>query len=232
LMILRPEVTRCFGAKSNNVYFFDANQVLLNSTIMAAERVKCLICSNMILLATSRANAGLCAQCIKISPADRAIAAAVNAEPNPLGRAIELYLSLIDALIEKSTDRNFGAISDDEFEAMRFYTMETVGGSFAYDEATELGSAAVDEIEHYLLAASPDYSLFSPIVEKLQSVSPLFNANGKTVFLGSWGMGPGEIGWLVRFLNDRPTFDRYLHETGTTEGEVDAFNDAYARLLR
>ena len=44
-------------------------------------------------------------------------------------------------------------------------------------------------------------------------------------------MGHGEIAWLIRFLNDRPTFDRYLGETGITEQEVDVFNGAYADVL-
>jgi hypothetical protein len=196
---------------------------------MAVERVKCTICSNMILPATAAANAGLCAQCIKIPPSKRGVVAAVNAEPNPIEHAVGLYSALIDTLVEKSTDRNFGALSDADFEGMRFYTFETVRGSFSYDEATELGSEAVDEIEYYL-AAAPGFSLFSPIVQKLQSVSPLFNCNGKTVFLASWGMGPGEIGWLVRLLNDRSTFDRYLRESGISEDEVDAYNEGYASL--
>lgn len=38
---------------------------------MSTERVKCAECDNMILPATAGANAGLCAQCMKISPRQR-----------------------------------------------------------------------------------------------------------------------------------------------------------------
>ena len=185
----------------------------------------------MILPATAAANQGLCAQCVKIPPARRDSLRTVSAEPDPLGRAIALYSSLIDTLVNESTNRNFGGITNPEFEGMRLYTLDAVGPSFEYDAATELGSAAVDEIEHYLLAATPKFSLLSPTLAKLRSVSPSFNAKGKTVFLGSWGMGPAEIGWLIRHLNDRPTFLRYLHETGVTEEEVNAFNEAYGKDL-
>jgi hypothetical protein len=39
---------------------------------MASERVKCKECDAMILLSTAEKNKGLCAQCIKISPEERA----------------------------------------------------------------------------------------------------------------------------------------------------------------
>ncbi|HSI84448.1 MAG: hypothetical protein ACAI35_26525 [Candidatus Methylacidiphilales bacterium] len=193
---------------------------------MASERVKCVICDNMILSATAEANEGLCAQCVKIPPSKHKIKAAVLAEANPLGRAIELYLSLIDSLVDQSAGRNFGAIADPQFEAVRFYTLETVGEAFYFDEAKELGADAVDEIEHYLNAADPGYSLLLPIEAKMRSVSAAFNATGKTVFLGSWGMGPGEIGWRIRRINDRDTLDRYLHSAGITEDVIDAYNES------
>ncbi|HSI84345.1 MAG: hypothetical protein ACAI35_24080 [Candidatus Methylacidiphilales bacterium] len=194
---------------------------------MATERVKCVICENLILVATAQANEGLCAQCSKLPLSKRKIKAAVLAEADPLARAIELYLSLIDSLVDQSAGRNFGAIADPQFEAVRFYTLETVGGAFDFDEAKELGADAVDEIEHYLNAADPGYSLLVPMEAKMRSVSAVFNATGKTVFLGSWGMGPGEIGWMIRRINDRDTFDRYLHSTGITEDVVDAYNESY-----
>ena len=198
---------------------------------MATERVKCAICDNMILPATAQVNEGLCAQCVKIPPGERAIAATVRAETNPLARAIELYSTLIDSLAKESTCRYFGGIADPGFKEVRFYGLDAVGGSFSYDGSTEIGSDTVDEIEHYLPAADPGYSLLLPIATKLRSISPSLNSSGKTVFLGSWGMGPGEIAWLIRFLNDRPSFARYLEETGITEEEVNVYNRAYSEEL-
>lgn len=199
---------------------------------MTTQRVKCAICDNTILPATAQANEGLCAQCVKIPPSERAIAAAVHAEPHPLKRAIELYASLIDSLLKESRYSYIGGIADPEFKAVRFYGFDAVGSSFDYDEASEIGSEAADEIEHYLHAAGFGSSLLLPIATKLRSISPALNSSGKTVFLGSWGMGPGEIGWLIRYLNDRPTFLRYLAGSGITEQEVDAFNEAYAKDLK
>lgn len=198
---------------------------------MTTQRVKCAICDNSVLPATAQANEGLCAQCVKIPPAKRAIAAAVHAEPHPLNRAIELYSSLIDSLAKESRHPYFGGIADPEFQGVRFYGFDAVGSSFDYDGATEIGSEAVDEIEPYLHAAGLGSSLLLPIATKLRSISPFLNSSGKTVFLGSWGMGPGEIGWLIRYLNDRPTFVRYLAGSGITEQEVDAYNEAYAKDL-
>lgn len=198
---------------------------------MTTQRVKCAICDNTVLPTTAQANEGLCAQCVKIPPAQRAIAAAVHAEPHPLNRAIDLYSSLIDSLARESRHPYFGGIADPEFHAVRFYGFDTVGSSFDYDEATEIGSEAVDEIEHYLHAAGFGFSLLHPIATKHRAISPALNSSGKTVFLGSWGMGPGEIAWLIRYLNDRPTFLRYLAGSGITEQEVDAYNEAYAKAL-
>ena len=185
----------------------------------------------MILPATAEANQGLCAQCVKIPPEKRDAARAVNAGLDPFDHAIALYFSLIDTLVSESSNRNFGGIADPAFEGIRFYTLDAIGASFQNDAVTELGSTAVDEIEHYLLAATPKYSLLPHMLTKLRSVSPLFNSKGKTIFLGSWGMSPGEIGWFIRYLNDRPTFDRYLHETSITEAEVDACNAACIKEL-
>lgn len=198
---------------------------------MATERVKCEICDSMVLPATAQANGGLCAQCVKVPPAGRGLAAAVHAETNPLGRAIAMYSSLIDSLAASSKGRDFGAIADPEFMGVRFYSPETVSALPIYDEATEVGSETVDEIEHYLLAAAPGYSLLSPIAMKLRSISPPFNSAGKTVFVASVGMGLEEIAWLIRYVNDRPTFNRFLHETGLTEARVDVYNASYSREL-
>ena len=198
---------------------------------MATERVKCGICDSMILPSTAEANGGLCAQCVKIPPSRRQIAAAVHAEPNPFDRAVAMYSSLVDSLARDSSVRDFGAIGDPSLEGVRFYTFESLSGSFSFDEAVELGSDAVDEIEVYLKKAESGYSLLGPMLSKLKTVAPAFNANGKTVFLGSWGMEPGEIGWMIRRINDRETFERYLQSAGISEEAVEAYNEACERDL-
>jgi hypothetical protein len=185
----------------------------------------------MILPATAEANNGLCAQCIKLSPAELVVARAIKGGLNPIHHAINRYSSLIDTLARDALGMNFGGIGDPLFEGIRFYSFETLSGSFNYYEAVERGSEAVDELELYLSAATPGYSLFFPVLTKLKSVAAILNSNGKSVFLGSWGMGPGEIGWLIRHLNDRSAFDRYLREAGITEEDVNVYNDAYAREL-
>ena len=196
---------------------------------MATDRVKCGICDSMILLATAQANGGLCAQCIKIPQSRRDIAAAVHAEPNPFNRAVVMFSSLVDSLARDCSNRYFGAIGDPFLECVRFYTFETLSGRFSFDEAVELGSDAVDDIEFYLMAADSGYKLLLPMLSKLRTVAPVFNANRKAVFLGSWGMGPGEIGWMIRSLNDRAAFERYLQDAGIGEDVVDAYNEAYNR---
>lgn len=168
-------------------------------------------------------------QCFKIPPANRDLARAVRAERDPLGHAIALYSLLIDSVVNESSDRDFGGIADPSFEGVRLYTFNAVGAAFEYETATELGSEVVDEIEHYLLAAPLNYTLFPAILRKLRSVSPLFNSKERTVFLGSWGMGPREIGWLIRYLNDRPTFIRYLLRVGLTEADVDVYTEAFMK---
>ncbi|MCX6848222.1 MAG: hypothetical protein NTY98_04825 [Verrucomicrobia bacterium] len=196
-----------------------------------ALRVKCGICDSMILPTTAQANGGLCAQCVKIPPSRRGLAAAVRAEPNPFERALEMYSSLIDSLAMDSAGRDFGAIGDPEFTGVRFYSPDSVSGLPVYDESTELGSEAVDEIEHYLLADASDRSLFGLITTKLKAVSPAFNSAGKTVFVASMGMGVEEIAWLIRYLNDRPTFERFLNGAGITEEQVNVYNESYGQEL-
>lgn len=198
---------------------------------MSSHRIKCSICDRMILPATAEANGGLCAQCVKIPPARREIAAAVHAEADPLGRAIEQYDSLIDSLAAACAGRDLGAMADPEFTGVRFYAPETVRTLPAYDEATEVGAEQVDEIEHYLLAAAPGYSLLRPIATKLREISPSFNAAGRTVFVASMGMRREEIAWLIRYVNDRPAFDRFLRDAGLTEAAVDVYNEAYGQEL-
>jgi hypothetical protein len=200
------------------------------------DRARCTICGSTIcgstiLAGTHHANGGLCAQCAKIPPAKRALAATVKAEANPLRRAIELYSALVDKLVAESTHRHFGAIGDPILEGVRFYTIERLSGSFNCDETVELASENVDEIEAYLSQAEAGYTLLHPMLAKLITVAPAFNANGRTVFLGTWGMGPGEIGWMIRRINDRKTFDRYLQSVGIPEERVDAYQVAFEQDL-
>ena len=148
----------------------------------------------------------------------------------PLAQAIQRYEVLIDALAADS-DHHFGAIGDSNLEGVRFYTLNNLSGYFSYDEAIELAEDAVNEIEEYLMRADSGYTLLAPMLRKLRSVAPTFNANGKTVFLGSWGMGPGEIGWMIRRINDREIFERYLQSAGISEETVDAYDEACERDL-
>lgn len=148
-----------------------------------------------------------------------------------LFRAIQRYDALIDELASDAR-RHFGAIGDPNLEGVRFYTFANMSGRFAYDQATELAAGEVYEIEGDLLEVDGAYTLLAPLLAKLQSVAPGFNANGKTVFLGSWGMGPGEIGWMIRRINDRPAFERYLRCAGITEDAVDAYDEACDRDVR
>jgi hypothetical protein len=195
---------------------------------MTTDKLKCVLCDRMVLPVTAAANAGLCAQCVKLSPATRSLRRSIKEGLDPLEHAINLYYSHIDTLVKEFAYGNFCALGDALFTSVRFFTFDKLTGCFDYNESTELGSEAVDEIEIYLSEVHTDFSVFTPILTKLLSVSPILNSDGKTVFLGSWGMGPGEIAGLIRFLNDRPTFDRYLEETGITEEEVDVYNRAYA----
>lgn len=198
---------------------------------MATERVKCGICDSMILPATAQRNGGLCAQCVKIPPSRREIAAAVYAEPNPFEHALELYSSLIDSLVPRIVGRDFGAFGDPEFTGVRLYSTDSITGFPDFDQATEVGSDVVDEIEHYLLADASGRSILCPIVTKLRSISPAFNSVGKTVFVASMGMGVEEVAWWIRYLNDRPTFERFLNGAGLTEEQVDVYNESYDQEL-
>jgi len=128
---------------------------------------------------------------------------------------------LIDQL-SKDPTRHFGAIGTSNFERIRFYSFDQFRGIFTYDEAKELAPALSDTIEIYLMRVTHSYSLLGPLVSKLRSVAPAFNANGKIVFLGSWGMGPCEIGHLIRSINDRDVFRDFLRSAGITEDNVDA----------
>jgi hypothetical protein len=149
---------------------------------------------------------------------------------NPLHLAIERYEELIDHLAQEA-NRHLVALGDPELEGVRIYTFSSIKSNFNYDEATELGAAVVDGIEEYLIQVDGAYSLLHPILSKLVSVAPRFNTNGFTVILGSWGMAPSEIGWMIRKINNREIFDRYLQSSGVSEASVDAYNESYQQEL-
>ncbi len=149
---------------------------------------------------------------------------------DPFLQAVEQYNVLIDRLAQ-DTSRHFGALGDPLLEGLRFYTFGSLTGSFGYDKAVELAADAVDEIEESLMRIEGAYTLLAPILLKLESVAPAFNANGKTVFMGSWGMGPGEIGWMIRRINERKIFEEFLRAAAIDEAAVDQYNDAYADEL-
>ncbi len=144
--------------------------------------------------------------------------------------ALERYDLLIEELAEE-VERNFGGIGDPLFESVRFYTCDRVDGSFSHNRVTELAAEKVNEIEGLLMQTEEAVPLFAPLLTKLKTIAPEFNKNGQFVFLGSWGMGPGEIGWCIRYLNDRSIFERYLAAAGISEADVDLYNDAFAEDL-
>ncbi|MES2920097.1 MAG: hypothetical protein V4819_01025 [Verrucomicrobiota bacterium] len=146
----------------------------------------------------------------------------------PIDRAVNRYERLVDRLAETPNRHLFG-IGDPSLECVRFYTFEQLSGNLDYGCAVELASDEVDEIERDLLNADQPYSLLLPLVAKLRSVSPRFNSLAKVVFLGSWGMGPGEIGWMIRSLNNRSCFEQYLEACSIEEEQVDAYNEACER---
>jgi hypothetical protein len=149
---------------------------------------------------------------------------------DPFIHAVEQYNVLIDRLAQDAS-RHFGAIGDPLLEGLRFYTFDSLTDSFGYDKAVELAAEAVDEIEESLSRVDGSYTLLAPILLKLESVAPAFNTNGKIVFMGSWGMGPGEIGWMIRRINERKVFEEFLHSASIDEATVDQYNDAFAEEL-
>jgi hypothetical protein len=149
----------------------------------------------------------------------------------PIDRAISCYDALVDRLAE-TPERHLFGIGDPCLECVRFYTFERLSGNLDYGRAIELASDEVDEIERDLLDAEQPYSLLLPLAAKLRSHSPRFNSAAKVVFVGSWGMGPGEIGWVIRALNNRSCFERYLEVSGIEERQVDAYNETYEREFK
>jgi len=147
---------------------------------------------------------------------------------NPISRAISRYEAVIDRLA-LATDRHLFGIGDPCLEGVRFYTFEQLSGNLDYSRAHELAADEVDEIEHDLFKAEQPYSLLLPLTEKMRFAAPRFNSFGKVVFVGSWGMGPGEIGWMIRYLNDQTSFERYIEVSGVHVQMIDAYNEAYER---
>ena len=145
--------------------------------------------------------------------------------------ALERYDLLIDELA-KTAERNFGGIGDPLFEAIRFYTCDRVDGSLQHDRVSELAAKDVDEIEGLLMQTEESVSSFATILTKLKTIAPEFNKNGKFVFLASWGMGPEEIGWCIRYLNDRSMFERYLAASGISEADINLYDEAFTKELR
>jgi len=191
---------------------------------MTTERVKCGICGSMVLPATFDAFDGLCAQCIKIPPDKRNLAADVLSEKNPLQRAIGMYADLIDSLCSAIVDRDFGVITDPEITSARFYAFNSVNQLPEYHNEDEVGSEVVDRIEYFLFGITSECPLLYPIVTKLRSIAPTFNSIGRTVFFSSIGMSNAENAWFIRHLNDRPTFERYFTGSGITEEQVNIYN--------
>jgi len=144
-----------------------------------------------------------------------------------LTRAVRLYHSIIDDLTLHQPDGNFGALGDSLFESARFYSYGSLRYSFDYSRAVVHAAEKVDRIERLLMDTEREFSLFPYLLSHLKSVAPRFNGNGKTLFLASWGASPGEVGWSIRHLNDRETFERYLKEAGISEAEVDIYNAGF-----
>ncbi|BCX46757.1 hypothetical protein HAHE_06650 [Haloferula helveola] len=146
-------------------------------------------------------------------------------------QAVEQFELLIDRL-SLDTSRHFGVIGDPLFEGVRFYTFDVVTGTFAYDRAVEIAADTVDVIEESLMQIEGSHTLLGPIMLKLKSVAPAFNAEGKTVLMGSWGMGPAEIGWLVRRINERKIFEEFLLSASIDEATVNRYNDSFSEELK
>jgi hypothetical protein len=142
-----------------------------------------------------------------------------------------LYTSIIERVSWEQRAVFFGGIGDPAQEGLRLYCFESLEGCFDSDQASEVAAAEVDEIEYFLFEAKHHFSLFGPLLRALQNVAPRVNSLGGTVFLGSWGMGPEEIGWSIRYLNERHLFERYLQCTGVSEEEVARYDAAYMKEL-
>jgi hypothetical protein len=148
-----------------------------------------------------------------------------------LQHAVRLYTAAIEKVSWEQRGGFFGVIGDPALEALRLYSFESLEGCFQYAEASELAAAEADEIEYFLSEAKFQYSLFGPMISALQNVAPRVNSHGGTVFLGSWGMGPAEIGWSIRYLNERHLFERYLRCAGVSEEEVTRYDAGFMEDL-
>lgn len=191
----------------------------------------CILCGHVIQEGTARINTGFCAQCAKLPLSCVRVRRLIASGLDPYEHVVQLYSSEVQRLSWDINGRFFGAIGDPMFESMRLYSCVSLGASFDLDSSDELKSEALDDIDHFLSEVSRVYSLFSPLMQILKGVAPSVNLRGGTVFLGSWGMGPAEIAWCVRYLNERSFFVRYLDACGVTEGDVDQYNLAYEAQL-
>lgn len=126
----------------------------------------------------------------------------------------------------------FGAIGDSMFESLRLYSFASLESAFDSDRAVEIASDTSDEIEYFLSEVQGEYSLFGSAMSILKTVAPVVNAQGGTVFLGSWGMGAAEIGWCIRYINDRSMFLRYLHSCRLEESDIDRYNLSYEEEIQ
>ncbi|MFC7339721.1 hypothetical protein ACFQY0_21225 [Haloferula chungangensis] len=147
-----------------------------------------------------------------------------------LDRALFLYGKLIDSL-GVEPNHHLVLLGDPSVESARIYSFPALSGVFSYDEATEIKSDQVDYIEELLMEHDSPYTLVQPLCTKLRDVAPVFNSVGFSVFVGSWGMGPEEIGWWIRHLNNRPSFEKYLATTGVNESAVEQMTPACTEQL-
>ena len=198
---------------------------------MTTLKVSCAACDTKILPATAERFGGMCAQCSKLSPDRLHVKRQIKNGTDPFVKSIELTQALIKDLAVSSEVRHIAAIADPMFEAVRFYTGEKIPLHFDYDELTEIGEKASDEIELYTLEIGHDYSLLKPVIEELKRISPKLNSAGKVAVAASWGMGPEEIGWMIRQINDRNLFEAYLDQSDLNESQINQFDDAYERKL-
>lgn len=192
----------------------------------------CTLCRHVIQESTARIHGGLCAQCAKLSPSCVRVRRLVASGLDPYVHAIQLYSAEVQKRSWSVTGGYFGAIGDSAFEGMRLYSFASLDGFFDFDRAVEMASETVDEIEYFLAEIRTEYSLFSSLMAILKSIAPAINSRGGTVFIGSWEMGPEEIGWSIRYLNERSHFLRYIERCRISESEVDRYDVSYTEALK
>lgn len=192
----------------------------------------CTLCGHVIQENTARIHGSLCAQCAKLSPSCVRVRRLVASGLDPYKHTVQLYSAEIQKRSWSVTGGYFGAIGDPVFEGVRLYSFASLDGVFDFARAVEIASDTVDEIGYFLAEVRAEYSLFSPLMAILKSIAPVVNSRGGTVFLGSWGMGPEEIGWSIRYLNERSHFLRYIERCRISENEVDRYDVSYTEALK